>query len=338
MIRLLEVLATLKRAGAETMVTSLVRGLDRSRFEPCVVSLYDAFPNGYEEVLAAAGVHVIHLGKRRGLDPRMWLRMRETVREFRADIVHTHSYVMRYTLPAARCAMVHTVHNLAEREVDAAGRLVHRIGFRLGVVPVAVAGEVARSFASVYGFSPRVIPNGIDTARFRTRGRTSGARVVILSVARLEPQKNPHMLVRSLPPKCELWLAGEGSLRRELENLDRVQVLGVREDVPELLGRADIFALASDWEGYPVALLEAMASGLPVVATEVGGVPEIVGDAGVLVRAGDARGMSEALQRVASSPELRAELGARAAKRAEVFDVQRMVQGYSDLFEKVVGR
>src|SRR5688500_11373922 len=134
-IRVLEVLATLKRAGAETLVTSLVAGLDRSRFEPAVVTLYDASPNDLEPVVREAGVPVTRLGKRPGFDLRMFGRLRRLLEQFRPDVVHTHSYVMRYTLPVVRCAAVHTVHNIAAQEVDRAGKLVHRIGFHRGVIP-----------------------------------------------------------------------------------------------------------------------------------------------------------------------------------------------------------
>ena len=142
-IRVLEVLATLKRAGAERMAVSLVRGLDPDRFETGVVSLFDAFPSGLEPELEAARIPTWHLGKRPGLDPRMIPRLFRVFRAFRPSILHTHSYVLRYTLPAGLAAragsMVHTVHNLAAREVDATGRLIHRFAFRRGVAPVVLA-------------------------------------------------------------------------------------------------------------------------------------------------------------------------------------------------------
>jgi glycosyltransferase involved in cell wall biosynthesis len=248
---------------------------------------------------------------------------------------------MRYTLPVARCRAVHTVHNVAAREVESAGRLVHRIGYKLGVVPVAVADEVARSFESVYGFRPVTIPNGIDVQRFhrpecrRVWREANGFRhdeTLIVSVARLEPQKNPELLVRALPDDCSLLLAGDGSLRSALEGRPRVHLLGIRSDLPELLSAGDVFALASDWEGHPIALMEAMAAGLPVVATSVGGVPEIVGDAGVLVPAGDEQALRTALRSVVRD---RGRYAHAALRRASAFDVRQTIAAYSDLFERV---
>ena len=146
-IRVLEVLASLKRAGAERMAVSLACRLDRSRFETAVVSLFDAFPDGLEPVLAEAGVKIWHLGKHPGLDLRMVPRLFRVMRAFRPAVVHTHSYVLRYSLPAgvaARAgAMVHTVHNLAAKEVDLAGRLIQRVAFRRRVAAIAAVRRAA---------------------------------------------------------------------------------------------------------------------------------------------------------------------------------------------------
>ena len=344
MIRVLEVLATLKRAGAEMLVSSLVAGLDRSRFEPAVVTLYDASPNDLEPVVREAGVPLTRLGKRPGFDLRMFARLRRVLDEFRPDVVHTHSYVMRYTLPVVRCAAVHTVHNIAAQEVDRAGKLVHRIGFHRGVIPVAVADEVARTFEAEYGRRPRTILNGIDAAKFHRPEareewrRTNGFRdddVLVVSVARLVPQKNPHLLARSLPDGFRLLLAGEGPLRDELSGLDSVHLLGVRADLPELLSACDVFALASDWEGHPIALMEALAAALPTVATDVGGVSEIVGDAGILVSPRDSAALKTAiLQAYAQRQHLRE----AALRRSAQFDIRKTVEAYEAVFEEAVRR
>jgi glycosyltransferase involved in cell wall biosynthesis len=337
-VRVLEVLATLKRAGAEHVATQLASRLDA---ETAIVSLFDPFPHGLDP-----GVPVFYLGKRPGLDPRMYPRLARVIREFRPDVVHTHSYVMRYALPVARrTALVHTVHNLAEREVEAFGRLVHRVAWRAGAIPVAVSAEVARSFRDVYGFEPKVIPNGIDTAAYvrpgarerwrRAHGFTNSDRVVV-SVARLDPQKNPLGLIEAFSrvPDAHLVMAGAGRLGIDLPA--RVRLLGVVEDVPELLAAADAFALASDWEGQPVSVLEAMAAGLPVAATAVGGVPEVVehGVTGLLVPRGDMRALGDAIAAV---------LGARAmgeagCRRAARFDLSRMVDAYAELFRGLAGK
>ncbi|MDZ7640154.1 MAG: glycosyltransferase [Bryobacterales bacterium] len=364
-IRVLEVLATLKRAGAERMAVSLACHLEPVRFETQVVSLYDAFPGGFEPVLAACAIPTHHLGKRRGFDPRMYARLRRIIREWRPDVVHTHSYVQRYTFPAsvaARCrTMVHTVHNVAMQETDRLGRMVHRAAYRHGVVPVAVGVEVARSFEQYYGFAPvATIPNGIDLEPFRAPAepmawrRMHGFREsdrLAVSVARLEPQKDPLGLLESFAaalgerPEWHLLLAGEGSLRQEAQRAaerlgltERVRFLGVEGNVAELLGACDLFLLASRWEGTPLAVMEAMAAGLPVVATAVGGIPELVEDGctGRLATPGEKK-LSDAIASVALDPERLRAFGGAARKRAERFSVESMVSAYAALFERLAG-
>ena len=347
-ISVLEVLPTLKRAGAERMVVSLVSGLDRDRFEPAVVSLYDAFPAGFEAELEERGIPVWHLGKRPGLDLRMYPRLMKVFRDFKPAVVHTHSYVLRYTWPVTKAAKVHTVHNLASKEVDFTGRLIHRAAFRTGVAAVAVGGEVARSFREFYGFEPAAtILNGIETPRCSARQQWRAANgfgeddVLIVSVARLDPQKNPLGLIEAFAragcPRCHLLMVGDGSLRC---SAPRVHFLGVRTDVAEILSSADIFALASHWEGTPLSVMEAMAAGLPVVATRVGGVPELVehGTTGLLVAPGDMQSFAAALAAVARDPQRRRELGEAARNAAARFSVTAMVASYSRLFERLAGR
>jgi glycosyltransferase involved in cell wall biosynthesis len=359
-IRVVELLATLRRAGAERMAVSLACRLDPERFETAVISLYDAFPGGFEAELKEHGVPVLHLGKHKGFDARMYPRLVRTFREMRPAIIHTHSYVLRYVWPAAAAgargaAVVHTVHNIAEREAhDPVGRVVERAAFRLGVVPVAVAEEVARSFRKLYGFEPgATIPNGIDAARFRRPGERAAWRrengftdddLLVVSVARLEPQKNPLGLVEAFSrvsgAGATLVMAGDGSLRDAVrERGGRVRLAGVQTDVAPLLAAADVFALASQWEGNPMAVMEAMAAGLPVVATAVGGVPELVehGVTGLLVPPGDAGAFAHALGALLSDALLRRRLGNAAREHAGRLGVDAMVAAYGDLFERLAG-
>lgn len=366
-IRVLEVLASLERAGAERMVVSLVSGLDAARFETAVVSLYDAAAEGFEADLERRAIPVFHLGKRRGFDPRMYPRLMRVFRRFRPQIVHTHSYVLRYTYPACLAAlprstrMVHTVHNLAEHEVDAVGRRIHAFAFRRGVSAVAIADEVARSFRQVYGFDPAAtIPNGIDIVPFSQPGARDAWRRengfapddgLAVSVARLDPQKNPLGLIEAFAsalggrPEWRLLLAGDGSLREAARACaerwgigGRVHFLGVRKDVPELLSAGDLFVLASDWEGNPMSVMEALAAGLPVVATDVGGVGELVesGVTGLLVPPGNVPRLATALAALALDPDRRRAFAGNARAAAERFSAARMIESYARLFERLV--
>jgi glycosyltransferase involved in cell wall biosynthesis len=365
-IRVLEVLATLKRAGAERVAVSLACRLDPSRFETAVVSLFDEFPGGLEPVLAEAGIEAWHLGKRPGLDLRIVPRLFRVLRAFRPAVVHTHSYVLRYSLPAGLAArtgaMVHSVHNLAAKEVDFAGRLLHRVAFGRQVAAVAVGEQVRRSFREMYGAEPAAtIPNGIDPDAFRRPEARQQWRqangfaetdFLIASVARLEPQKNPLGLIESFAqafgddPRSRLLLAGDGSMREAAREYSarrgvgkQVHFLGVRTEIAEILAACDIFALSSHWEGNPMAVMEAMAAGLPIVATAVGGVPDLVadGETGLLVPADEDSAFAAALSSLALNPGRRRDLAAAAQQRAAAFSIDAMVASYAGLFERLAG-
>lgn len=366
-IRVLEVLASLRRAGAERMAVTLACGLDRARFETAVVSLYDPFSDGFEPVLDRAGIRAWHLGKRRGFDPRMVPRLFRVLRTFRPAIVHTHSYVLRYSLPAVLAAgagaMAHTVHNVARKEVDLVGRSIQRLAFRGRVAPVAVAEEVGRSIREYYGVKPAaVIPNGIDTEAFHLpQARQPWRRAhgfadedfLVVSVARLDPQKDPLGLIAAFAeglgrdPRSHLLFVGDGSLREAATSeaaarglSARIHFPGVQTGIAEILAAADLFALSSSYEGNPMAVMEAMAAGLPVVATAVGGVPELVrqGETGLLVPAGDRRAFAVSLASLAADPDRRRAMSEAAHSRARAFGIDRMVAGYSALFERLAGQ
>ena len=238
-------------------------------------------------------------------------------------------------------------------------RFTHRLAFRAGAIPVAVSAAVAASLDDVYRVGQcRHIANGIQVASY---GKAAVARaewrarlgfgaddVLFACVARLKGVKNHRMLLDAFArmpaqnKRTRLLLLGEGPLQASLESYaqsagiaDRAHFLGLRDDVPDALAAADVFVLSSKWEGNPLSVMEAMAAGLPVVATRVGGIPELVehGVHGMLVPAGDAGAMSHALALLADSPDLRQAWSAAARRRAvESFDIERMVDNYESLY------
>ena len=261
--------------------------------------------------------------------------------------------------------MVHTVHNLAEREVDLPGRLIHRMAFRRGVVPVTIAGEVDDSFRRFYKIDRvPLIPNGIpidafrkpsiDRNEWREEEGFTPAHVLFVCVAGLRPQKNPALLLKSfsqgpaVDPRARLLFVGDGELKGDLEKQidalglrEKVHFLGMRSDIPEILNAADVFVLSSDWEGNPLSVMEAMAAGTPVISTAVGGVPELVedGESGVLVPPGDAQALAGAMQSMLENPKVRISMGRAAARRAvEHFDLKVMTEAYEELYRATVAK
>lgn len=365
-LRVLHIIPDLGLAGAERMAVNLICGLKRDGFVVEAVSLYDRKGTELELLLEENGITTWYLGKRPGFDPRMYIRLGRILNRFQPDVVHTHRYVLRYLYPLpayiSTDVKIHTVHNIAEKEVDIFGRWLHYIAFRTGVVPVAIAQTVYSSIERFYGCKGMpLITNGIPVERYnkpnvprKTWRLTEGfddEAVLFVSIGRLEPQKNYSLLLEAFAdgpartdPNTKLIIVGEGYLRQNLEEQTRslglsarVHFLGLRTDIPNILAAADIFVLSSDYEGNPLVVMEAMAAGKPVIATAVGGVPELVEPekTGILVQSGDARALANAMNRCLLMDEIeRKAMGEQGAMRAvETFDIRTMVASYQKLYQ-----
>jgi glycosyltransferase involved in cell wall biosynthesis len=369
LIRVLHVITDFRVGGAERVAANLLRTLDSKKFDARAISLGGRFGSHLEEILAQDGIPVWYMGKERGFDPLVVARVTRAMGHFRPHVVHTHTYALRYAFPYMLCrripAMVHTVHNLAEREIDWSGRWVHWLAFRRGVVPVAIASEVADSIRRVYGIDEfPLIPNGIpvdtfrsssiDRERWRNKEGFAPTDVLFVCVAGLRPQKNPALLLEafhrglSSDPRARLLFVGRGALKPDLERRigalglrERVHLLGLRWDVPEILNAADVFVMSSDYEGNPLSVMEAMAAGKSMICTAVGGVPELVedGECGLLVPPRDVKALAYAMRCVLESPEARKSMGEASARRAaERFDLRVMTEAYENLYRTAMAK
>jgi glycosyltransferase involved in cell wall biosynthesis len=348
------------------MASYLMTGLAESHTVGAV-GLFPKADSVIEHRLADAHIPMWHLDKRPGFDPRMYSSLHRVFRNFRPHVVHTHMAVQRYVFPVLlryrSTAAIHTIHNLAEHETDAVGRVVHWFAFRKNVLPVGISQEVSASVKRVYGVPcTAIIPNcvpveqyrlGSDTRRrWREQQHICDQAIVFICVSRLEPQKNPLLVLRAFSEladqRTHLVLLGDGSLREKINEFvrekqigARVHLLGKIGNVSDALAASDVFVLGSDWEGNPLAVMEAMAAGLPVVATGVGGVPELVrhGTDGFLVPVGAMPAFAHAMKRLIENPEERKRMAVAAQTRAfSEFRVERMVSRYADLYQEMLKR
>jgi glycosyltransferase involved in cell wall biosynthesis len=228
---------------------------------------------------------------------------------------------------------------------------------------VAVGDRCARMVEEIVGLphdSVIAVPNGVPlcssdpdaTRRAEHKGRHASAseRLVIGSLGRLTEQKGYDLLVRALPALADarLVLVGDGPEReplermaRELEVADRLTITGWVADAPSHLSEFDVFALPSRWEGMPLGILEAMHAGLPVVATDVGSVAEVVGDGdtGYVVRSEDPAALEDRLLRLLDAPALRARMGEQGQALArERYTDTAMARRYEDVYERMLSR
>jgi hypothetical protein len=171
--RVLQILPSFGVGGAEQMAGHLMTSL-ASSLEVTGASLYPETNSPIEKRLTQQNIQLWHLGKRPGFDPRMYSRLDRVLLTVQPHVVHTHLSVLRYVLPAVVRrrvpVVVHTLHNMAEHETDAFGRLVQWFAFRRTVLPVAISQQVAVSFRRVYGLKCRaIVPNGIPVGSYCSR-------------------------------------------------------------------------------------------------------------------------------------------------------------------------
>jgi sugar transferase (PEP-CTERM/EpsH1 system associated) len=341
--------------GQEKLLVEFARHADRSRFALHVVVMGDR--GVLADDIEAEGWPVTALNVPSGLRPNLIFRLASLFRRLKADVVHTHDDRPHiYGAPAARLAgvrrIIHTRHGQA-LGMTARQNFLMRLAARCTDRYVCVSKDAARHTIGVGVPARRVttILNGIDVERFAYSGPNPTGPVV--TVARLSPEKDVPTLLRAAAiavrqrPDFRLEIAGDGAvmpnLRRLAEELslgEQVTFLGQVRDVAGLLSRASAFVLPSLSEGISLTLLEAMARGLAVVATRVGGNPEVVadGETGLLVPPQSPDALAAALLRLQSHPDQARAMGEAGRRRVEtVFDVQRMVREYELLYRGHAG-
>jgi glycosyltransferase involved in cell wall biosynthesis len=337
--KLMLVVTTLSLGGgAEAQVIDMALGLKRRGWAVEIVSLLD--PEPPVPNFAGTGIRVHSLGMRRGVaDPCAVLRLRAIVKQSRPDVVHSHmthaNLLARAARPFARMpVLINTLHGYKMYSVksnsSALRELAHRATDRLSDMTTVVCQAAADRYAKLK-VAPKgkllMMPNGIRTATYKPNAELRAEErrklnlqdeFVWLAAGRLEMVKDYESMLRAFAsaldsnPWQTLLIAGEGSLREALEQSahslgigDNVRFLGYRSDVCDLMRAADAFVLSSIFEGMPLALLEAGASELPIVATRVGGNAEtmVEGKSGFLVPARNHVELGRAMRSVVTMTE-----------------------------------
>jgi glycosyltransferase involved in cell wall biosynthesis len=362
--KVLYLITELNVGGAERALARLLAGIDRERFLPLVACLYGAH-SPVADSIRALGIEVVDLGMAAKWRLDALLRLYRLLRSERPTILHTrlfHANLAGRLL--GRLAGVPVVI-CGERTMgmESSGRyLLNRLTLALADRVVCVSERVAAFYRERIGLLPEktvVIPNGVelpDPAQFlgqcEARCMLGLPRdgIWIASVARLAPVKRLDLLLSAVAvlEDVSLVLVGDGSEEERLRELagrlglmGRVRFAGYQQDVWPWLAACDVLVLSSDWEGMPNAVLEAMGAGLPVVATAVGGTPEVVveGETGLLVPPGDVSALAAALERLIRDPELCQAMGMAGRQRARAcFSAQTMVERTQTLYAELLSR
>jgi glycosyltransferase involved in cell wall biosynthesis len=350
-LRVAQIVDTLKIGGAQALLVTLAEAVPAGALQMDVISLNGLPADGRVDVadrLRSVGATVSSLPARRLADPLRFARLYRRLRETPYDLVHTHlTYANILGVSAARLAgkpVAATLHNVRPSHHRRSALALEGPALQRADAVIAVGEQVAAAYRERRpGLPVRVIPNAVrpplllpPAERRALRAALTGDpdRPLLIAVGRLTAQKGYCDLLAALQqvaiaaPDVALLIAGDGELRAELladlERRDlggRVMLLGLRDDVPALLAAADLYVSAAHWEGLPVALLEAMAAGLPVVATDVGDAPHVVagahtsGPAGLLTPTGFPEALAQGIVTLLRDPERCDVMGAAGAAR-----------------------
>ena len=348
--------------GLENGLVNLINGLDRARYRHVIVCLAD-YDLAFVQRLQVPNVDIYALHKRPGQDLRVWWRLWRLLRALRPDILHTRNFAtLEYQMLAAVAGVrgrVHGEHGWDVQDLDGSkrkyrlarrvfGHCVHRF--------IALSRDLERYLLRDVGIAAdKVVQiyNGVDQHRFVPVTRREGAApLVVGTVGRMKTVKHQTLLCEAflallarrpdLVGRLRLKLVGDGPLRQDCARLVAaagrqadVDFAGDSAQVAEQLQNMDLFVLPSLAEGISNTILEAMACSLPVIATAVGGNPELVddGQSGALVASGDRQGLSAAIERYVDDPMLRARHGAQGRALVESrYSLSRMVADYDAVY------
>jgi sugar transferase (PEP-CTERM/EpsH1 system associated) len=360
--------------GLENGVVNVINGLPADAFRHAIIAMTEA--SDFRNRLQRPDVTVHALNKQPGKDPGAYLRLFNLLRSLRPAVVHTRNLGTIEGALLGRLAgvarRIHGEHGWDVYDPDGTNRKYRALRKMMNPAIhqfVAVSRELETWLADAVGIRADKVTricNGVDTSRFvpavsRTRTALPADRfptgtTVVGSVTRFSAIKDPLNLVRAFiqarrepaGAQLRLMMAGDGALKADAERLLRdageernAWLPGSRDDVPELLRELDLFVLGSQREGISNTVLEAMATGVPVIATATGGNLELVKDgvSGRLVRYGDREALTRALLDYAGDPALRARHGRAARERAEQeYSLKRMLADYESLYRNQLVR
>lgn len=353
-MRILHVINTLDVGGAEKLLTDICCVTKEKGHEVEVLVLKSS-ETIFTKRLISKGIKIISTENKGFISYKILIWLKENLCNY--DIVHSHLSYSQYYVALLKVfnkkkKIVTTEHNtFNKRRKYLVFKLLEKCIYKQYNAIITINNETKNSIEE---WQPKirdkvyVVNNGINIEHYIEKSnvvRSKKNAINILMVAAFREQKDQDTLLRSiaiLPPNYNVWFVGKGEredavrgLAKELGILNRVEFLGIREDIPELMGEADIFVLSSHWEGFGLVVVEAMASGLPVIASNVKGLASVVNGAGLLFEPQDYEELSEKIKLIAEDEILRNNLICKGRRRVEEYDILRNVDELINLYMKL---
>ena len=357
-MKILQIITTLHIGGAEKLIVDIAPIL-RERGHEVEVLLLSGVETPFTNLLRLKGIVVHSLGEDSVYNPLLILKIIPYLKRF--DVVHTHLFQPQYwtafakMLSFSKPKMITTEHNTTNRRRDfKLFKYIDKVVYKQysGIISISEkADQMLQRYLSVCDDKYVVVHNGILLTQFKhaialDKSTLTGIQNVdlIVKVAGFREQKDHATLIKSmlhLPVSTHLLLVGEGVCRLACETLsqslgltDRVHFLGVRTDIPAILKTADVVVMSSFYEGLSLSSVEGMAAGKPFVASNVDGLAEVIGGGGLLFERGDEKELAAHITKLLNDPVFYKEIADRCFKRAQQYDIEKMVDQYEDIYTK----
>lgn len=353
-MRILHVITSLYIGGAERLLVDMLPRLSDGGNNQIELLLLNGVETQFKKKLEQSGIKIHSVSMTNDVyNPRKLLGVRRFLSQHSFDIIHTHNTACQFFVPLARVLTSHsgklvtTEHSSNNRRRDKKWfRPIDRWMYNSYDAVICISEPTHDSLENYIGEQVNLVTinNGVDIGSFLRpiKDITGQESFVITMVAGTRPEKDHETLLRAmthLPDNYRLQLVGAGPRDKEIKEFicdlglnERVAFLGVRSDVPDILEQSDIAVLSSHWEGFGLSAVEGMASGRPFIASDVNGLNEVVGGAGVLFPHGDDKALASKIQWLCEHPDEYREVSQRCQEKAQQYDISVTIDRYLDLY------
>lgn len=357
--RIAIVTGSLVTGGAEAMVAELATKLDKNYYDVKVICIYIPVNSPIENKLIEEKIDLVFLNKEDGIDLKTFYNLNKELKKFNPDIVHTHLSGAIYSYPLIilnRYQMVHTLHTTPEKEFSNLTQKLFKLIYKFNLATlVTVSPENQKKAIKHYNLKSenvQMVFNPVDIKRFKPIGNSIKREdkiIRFINVGRQDKNKNQKMIIKAfnqvnkLKANIELILIGDGEKNKELKKItedyqleEKIKFKGIIGNPEEFLRKSDIYIQSSNYEGLPLSILEAMAAGLPIISTNVGGIKDIVTDNGFMINSNDPNMLAEVMIKLIDNKEKRLEMSMNSQKNILKFDSKIMAKEYSKIYEQLM--
>ncbi len=353
-MKIIQVIPWFGMGGAEIMCENLTNALTEMGHQVIVISLYNK-QSVISNRMEKNGINIKYLDKKKGFDISMFFKIKKILKAEKPDVIHTHLYSIKYAMIAAIFTKIpkkiHTVHSIAQKEAGKASKIVNKWLFKHhNVTPVALSKVVKNTIIDVYKIKNDKIPiifNGVPLDKCIIKNNYQiDSCINVVHVGRFSEVKNHIEMVKAAMILHQTYtniifsFIGDGELKENIKNLiqenhaeDYIKVLGATDNIYPFLTKADLFLLPSIYEGMPMSIIEAMGTGLPIVASNVGGIPDMIKDMqnGLLCDPNDIS-IAAKLDKFINDQQLRELCGKNALLSSNRFSAKLMALEYLKLY------